>query len=83
MFALPPLPWPIDSLESKGLSAEQISFHYNKHHKGYVTKLNAAAESRPELSGMSITELIVTKDKTYNLAAQIWNHTFYWNCMYD
>eukprot|EP01060_Flectonema_neradi_P011820 TRINITY_DN18798_c0_g1_i1.p1 TRINITY_DN18798_c0_g1~~TRINITY_DN18798_c0_g1_i1.p1 ORF type:complete len:196 (+),score=32.55 TRINITY_DN18798_c0_g1_i1:68-655(+) len=81
MFALPPLPWPIDALESKGISAEQINFHYNKHHKGYVTKLNAAAEIRPELNGKSIAELITSKDKTYNLAAQIWNHTFYWNCM--
>ncbi|KAJ9467808.1 Superoxide dismutase [Diplonema papillatum] len=80
-FTLPPLPWPINSLASKGLSEEQINFHYNKHHAGYVTKLNAAAEARPEIKGKSVEELIKAKDASYNLAAQIWNHTFYWNCM--
>ncbi|KAJ9450032.1 Superoxide dismutase [Diplonema papillatum] len=80
-FSLPPLPWPADSLASKGMSAEQIDFHYNKHHKGYVTKLNAAAEKRPELRGKSVMDLIQAKDATYNLASQIWNHTFFWNCL--
>eukprot|EP01060_Flectonema_neradi_P018049 TRINITY_DN2486_c0_g1_i1.p1 TRINITY_DN2486_c0_g1~~TRINITY_DN2486_c0_g1_i1.p1 ORF type:complete len:211 (+),score=66.16 TRINITY_DN2486_c0_g1_i1:58-633(+) len=80
-FTLPALPWAIDALAAKGISAEQVDFHYNKHHKGYVTKLNAAAESRPELKGAKIEDLINNKDATYNLAAQIWNHTFYWNCM--
>ncbi|KAJ9446956.1 Superoxide dismutase [Diplonema papillatum] len=80
-FTLPPLPWPVNALASKGLSEQQIDFHYNKHHKGYVTKLNAAAESRPELKDKKIEDLIKAKDATYNLAAQIWNHTFYWNCM--
>ena len=81
-FTLPPLPWAIDALAAKGISKEQVDFHYNKHHAGYVTKLNAAAEARPEIKDKKIEELIVNKDATYNLAAQIWNHTFYWNCMY-
>lgn len=80
-FVVPALPYAQDALVGKGISAEQVDFHYNKHHKGYATKLNAASEARPELKDKKIEELIMTKDKTYNLAAQIWNHTFYWNCL--
>ena len=81
-FTLPPLPWAPDALASKGMSAEQVGFHYNKHHAGYVAKLNAAAELRPELRAKSLLDLILGRDKTYNLAAQIWNHTFFWNSLY-
>eukprot|EP01064_Diplonema_japonicum_P003466 TRINITY_DN1222_c1_g1_i1.p2 TRINITY_DN1222_c1_g1~~TRINITY_DN1222_c1_g1_i1.p2 ORF type:complete len:192 (+),score=87.74 TRINITY_DN1222_c1_g1_i1:68-643(+) len=80
-FTLPPLPYPLDALAGHGISKEQIDFHYNKHHKGYVTKLNAAAEKTPELKEKTIEQLIKEKAPVFNLAAQIWNHTFYWNCM--
>jgi len=80
-FVVEPLPYAQDALVAKGISAEQVDFHYNKHHKGYATKLNAACEARPELKEKKIEELICEKDKTYNLAAQIFNHTFYWNCL--
>jgi Fe-Mn family superoxide dismutase len=81
-FSIPPLPWAYDALKGKGFSKEQITFHYDKHHQGYVTKLNSAAESKPELAKKSIEELIQTeKGPVFNLAAQIWNHSFYWQCL--
>eukprot|EP00760_Papus_ankaliazontas_P015473 PhM_4_TR16534/c0_g1_i2/m.96727/K04564/SOD2; superoxide dismutase, Fe-Mn family len=81
-FKIPPLPYAYDALAAKGLSQEQLTFHYDKHHQGYVTKLNAAAASNAELATKSVEELIKTeKGPIFNLAAQIFNHTFYWSCM--
>ena len=82
IFSIPPLPWGYGDLSSKGISETQVKFHYDKHHTGYVTKLNAAAESNPELAKKTIEEMIMTeKGPIFNLAAQIWNHTFYWKSM--
>ena len=79
-FELPPLPWKEIALEPH-LSAEAIEYHYGKHHKGYVEKLNQLTYARPE-SGMTLEELIkTTNGDLFNNAAQVWNHTFYWNCM--
>jgi Fe-Mn family superoxide dismutase len=79
-FTLPALPFAYDALVGKGISKEQVTFHYDKHHTGYVTKLNAAAASNAELQKKSIEEIMATeKGPLFNLAAQIWNHTFYWN----
>ena len=81
-FSIPPLPWAYDALASKGLSKEQVTYHYDKHHQGYVTKLNAAAETNAELAKKTVEEIIATeKGPIFNLAAQIFNHTFYWNCL--
>lgn len=81
-FSIPPLPWGYDGLAAKGISKEQVTFHYDKHHQGYVTKLNAAAQSNPALARKSIEEIIKTeKGPIFNLAAQIFNHTFYWRSM--
>ena len=81
-FSIPPLPWGYDALVGKGISKEQVTFHYDKHHQGYVTKLNAAANANPELAKKSVETLIASeKGPIFNLAAQIWNHTFYWNCL--
>jgi len=80
-FAVDPLPWDMGALAEKGFSSEQIDFHYNKHHKGYATKLNAAAEANPEVAKMTINEMIVNKTPQFNLAAQIYNHNFYWKCL--
>nr|CCC54100.1 putative iron superoxide dismutase [Trypanosoma vivax Y486] len=81
-FSIPPLPWGYDGLVPKGMSKEQVTFHYDKHHMGYVTKLNAAAQSNPALASKTIEELIKTeKGPIFNLAAQIFNHTFYWESM--
>ena len=81
-FSIPPLPWAYDALAAKGLSKEQVTYHYDKHHTGYVVKLNAAAETNTELAKKTIEEIIATeKGPIFNLAAQIYNHTFYWNCL--
>jgi Fe-Mn family superoxide dismutase len=79
-FELPPLPYPQDAL-APVLSAETLSFHHGKHHRAYVNKLNELAEAQ-KLTGKSLEELIKTSTgPVFNNAAQIWNHTFFWNCM--
>ncbi|KEG14863.1 iron superoxide dismutase [Trypanosoma grayi] len=81
-FSIPPLPWGYDGLAAKGISKEQVRFHYDKHHQGYVTKLNAAARTHPALARKTIEQIIKTeKGPVFNLAAQIFNHTFYWESM--
>ncbi|MDE2292535.1 MAG: superoxide dismutase, partial [Elusimicrobia bacterium] len=84
---LPDLPWKKDAL-APHISPETIDFHYGKHHAGYVTKLNGLVEGTP-LAGKSLEELIKGRDTlpadkkaaVFNNAAQVWNHTFYWNSM--
>jgi len=80
-FALPALPWKEDAL-APHISAETISYHYGKHHAGYVKKLNAATKGKEE-AGWNLERIIknAPAGKIFNCAAQIWNHTFYWNCM--
>jgi len=79
-FVLPPLPYAKNALEPH-ISAETVEFHYEKHHRGYVTKLNALAKGTP-LEKKSLQEVVLTEQgKAFNLAAQIWNHTFYWEGM--
>ena len=79
-FELPALPYS-DKALAPIISAETISFHYGKHHRAYVTKLNELAEAQ-KLTGKSLEELIKsTTGPVFNNAAQVWNHTFYWNCM--
>ena len=76
---LPPLPWSQDAL-APHISAETIEYHYGKHHAGYVKKLNAAIEGT-ELASKPLVDIIRAGGGTFNNAAQIWNHTFYWNSM--
>jgi Fe-Mn family superoxide dismutase len=79
-FTLPPLPWDKAAL-APHISAETIDFHYGKHHQAYVTNLNKLLEGKPEAS-KSLEEIILASDGgVFNNAAQIWNHTFYWNSM--
>ena len=79
-FTLPPLPWSKDALVPH-ISAETIDFHYGKHHQAYVTNLNKLVEGKPEAS-KGLEELILASEGgVFNNAAQIWNHTFYWNSM--
>eukprot|EP00331_Platyophrya_macrostoma_P033117 CAMPEP_0176447540 /NCGR_PEP_ID=MMETSP0127-20121128/25115_1 /TAXON_ID=938130 /ORGANISM="Platyophrya macrostoma, Strain WH" /LENGTH=195 /DNA_ID=CAMNT_0017834051 /DNA_START=46 /DNA_END=633 /DNA_ORIENTATION=+ len=81
-FSIPPLPFGYDGLVAKGLSKEQLTYHYDKHHQGYVVKLNAAAATNESLAKKTIEELIRTeKGPIFNLAAQIFNHTFFWNSL--
>jgi len=80
-FTLPELPYAKDAL-SPHISAETLDFHHGKHHQAYVTKLNSLVEADSSLAGKSLEELIrTTKGGVFNQAAQVWNHTFYWNSM--
>ena len=76
---LPALPWAKDAL-APHISAETIEYHYGKHHAGYVKKLNAAIEGT-DLASKSLVDIIRAGGGTFNNAAQVWNHTFYWNSM--
>jgi Fe-Mn family superoxide dismutase len=80
-ITLPELPYSKDAL-APHISQETLEFHYGKHHAGYVTKLNAAIEADGSLAGKSLEDLVrSTKGGVFNNAAQIYNHTFYWNSM--
>src|SRR5699024_2804454 len=77
---LPPLPYEKNALEPH-ISAETLEFHYEKHHAGYVKKLNAAIEGT-ELADAALEDIVKKAEGgTFNNAAQTWNHTFYWNSM--
>uniref|UniRef100_A0A6B2LKA8 Superoxide dismutase n=1 Tax=Arcella intermedia TaxID=1963864 RepID=A0A6B2LKA8_9EUKA len=79
-FKLPPLPWGRNALVPV-MSPETIDFHYGKHHAGYVTKLNELSKGTP-IEKMTLESIIKTESgKIFNLAAQIWNHTFFWEGM--
>src|SRR5262249_27134104 len=80
------LPWKDDAL-APSISANTISFHYGKHHAGYVDKLNKAVADNKKYSGLALEKVIETAAKDpadaaiFNSAAQTWNHTFYWSSM--
>lgn len=84
-FEHPALPYAQNALEPH-ISANTLSFHHGKHHAAYVTNLNKAVEGT-DLASKSLEEVIVATAKdpakagVFNNAAQVWNHTFYWNCM--
>ncbi|MGE5169670.1 MAG: superoxide dismutase [Rudaea sp.] len=85
MFTLPPLPYSEDAL-APVISANTLSFHYGKHHKAYVDNLNNLVKGTEYESApleKIIRETAGKADKTgiFNNAAQVWNHTFYWNCL--
>jgi Fe-Mn family superoxide dismutase len=68
---------------SPHLSKETLEYHYGKHHKAYVDKLNAAIEGG-KYEKMSLDDMVRESKgeaKVFNNAAQTWNHTFYWNCL--
>ncbi|MCR9259704.1 MAG: superoxide dismutase [Pseudomonadaceae bacterium] len=80
-FELDPLPFAEDALEPY-ISARTVNFHYNKHHKGYVSKLNDALADDDERRDASLEDIISTSDgHVFNCAAQVWNHTFYWQSL--
>jgi Fe-Mn family superoxide dismutase len=80
MIQLPPLPYAKDAL-SPHISAETIEYHYGKHHQAYVNNLNQLiAGTRYE--NLPVEEIVRSSEgKIFNNAAQVWNHTFYWNCL--
>jgi len=81
VYELPPLPYPKNAL-SPHLSEETLNFHYDKHHRSYVNKLNQLAAENPSWAGKSIEELVKTQSGVvFNQAAQVWNHTFFWKSL--
>ncbi|MGE6761902.1 superoxide dismutase [Corallococcus interemptor] len=79
-FTLPELPYKKDAL-APHMSAETLEFHHDKHHAAYVNKLNELTAGKPE-AAKSLVEVILSSDgAVFNNAAQVWNHTFFWNCM--
>ena len=77
---LPELPYPRDALAPL-ISKETLDFHYGKHHAAYVTNLNKLLPGT-EFEEASLEEIIKkAKGPIFNNAAQVWNHTFYWNCL--
>jgi Fe-Mn family superoxide dismutase len=79
-FELPKLPYAKDALVPY-ISAETIEYHYGKHHQTYVDNLNKLAAGT-EFENMSLEEIIKkSTGAIFNNAAQIFNHTFFWNCL--
>jgi len=79
-FELPKLPYETDALEPH-MSAKTLELHHGKHHRAYVDKLNDAVEGTP-LAKRSIEDLVRSQSGgIFNNAAQVWNHTFFWQCM--
>jgi len=77
---LPPLPYAGDAL-APHISAETIEYHYGKHHQTYVNNLNNLVPGT-EYENSSLEDIIKkASGGIYNNAAQVWNHTFYWNCL--
>lgn len=79
-ISLPQLPFEPTALEPY-ISLETINYHYGKHHQAYVNNLNRLLENSP-LKEKSLEEIIMNSEgPVFNNSAQVWNHTFYWNCL--
>ena len=77
---LPSLPYAMDALAPQ-YSQETLEYHYGKHHNAYVTNLNNLQKGT-EFESMTLEEIVKkSSGGVYNNAAQVWNHTFFWNCM--
>lgn len=79
-YSLPKLPYSLDALEPV-MSEETLRIHYGKHHKGYVDKLNQLIRGT-EFESMRLEDVIrKSTGSLFNNAAQVWNHSFFWNCL--
>ncbi|HRZ27645.1 MAG TPA: superoxide dismutase, partial [Spirochaetota bacterium] len=84
-ITLPDLPYGRDALEPY-ISARTLEFHHGKHHQAYVTNL-VKLIAGTEMENMALEDIVrkcagdTSKAGIFNNAAQVWNHTFYWNCM--
>lgn len=79
-FELPELPYAMNAL-APHISEETLEYHYGKHHKTYVDKLNGLLAGTAD-ADKSLEEVIKSSSGgVFNNAAQVWNHTFYWNCL--
>jgi Fe-Mn family superoxide dismutase len=85
-FTQAPLPFAQDALEASGMKSETFDYHYGKHHAAYVTNLNNLTQGS-EFESLSLEEVIrktygdTAKAGIFNNAAQVWNHSFFWNCL--
>jgi len=84
-FQLPDLPFDRAAL-APHMSAETLEFHHGKHHRAYVTKTNAMIEDEAGFSGAVLTEVVrkakqAGNGKLFNNSAQLWNHSFFWQCL--
>jgi Fe-Mn family superoxide dismutase len=84
-FVLPPLPYSEDAL-APHMSAETLRYHHGKHHKAYVNKTNELIESESGLNGASVLQVVREAKKSgdnklFNNSAQLWNHSFFWQCL--
>ena len=77
---LPPLPYAQDALEPH-ISKETLEFHYGKHHKSYVKKLNGLIDGTPDADKTLEAIVKSASGGLFNNAAQVWNHTFFWRCL--
>jgi Fe-Mn family superoxide dismutase len=79
-FELPALPYEKNALEPH-ISAETLEYHYGKHHQTYVTNLNNLTKGT-EFENMALEDVIrKSSGGVFNNSAQVWNHSFYWNCL--
>ena len=84
-FKLPTLPYPQDAL-APYISARTLEFHYGKHHQAYITNTNNMVD-KTDMASATLEEIVkktagnTEKMGLFNNAAQVWNHTFYWNSM--
>lgn len=79
-FELPPLPYAMDALEPF-ISKNTLEFHYGRHHQAYVTNLNKLVPGT-EFENATLDEIVMkATGGIFNNGAQVWNHTFYWNCL--
>jgi len=78
---LPALPYAMDALQPH-MSKETFEYHYAKHHQAYVTNLNNLVKGT-EYENLDLESIIrkASPGGIYNNSAQVWNHTFFWNCM--
>ena len=77
---LPALPYALDALQPL-ISKETLEFHYGKHHQAYVANLNNLIKGT-EFENASLEDIVKKSSAgIFNNAAQVWNHTFYWNCL--
>ena len=84
-FQLPDLPYATDAL-APHMSAETLEFHHGKHHRAYVNKTNELIQGEGDLSGASLLQVIkeakrAGNAKLFNNSAQLWNHSFFWQCL--
>jgi Fe-Mn family superoxide dismutase len=84
-FQLPELPFAKDAL-APVMSAETLDYHWGKHHRAYVNKTNELIGDQQQLSGASLIDVVRQAKssgdaKLFNNSAQIWNHSFFWQCL--